>query len=163
MLAALGRGVDNLFGSRPLVHLCEHLVRSGFCAAEDHGKAGRLERAPGVVGKASERVDPRLAPPAQPQRMQSRRDLARMGLVQEEIIVVEMDRIHSMLAGQEAEMLGGAHWPLDLFAPAENGDDAAEIAAERAADRRLVDAGPATKDGRVEILSNVDLVIGRGR
>ena len=60
-------------GRRALVHLGEHLVRAGLGAAEDHAEAGRLERAPGFVGKARQRVDPRLAPPAQPERCERRR------------------------------------------------------------------------------------------
>src|SRR5688500_6317976 len=104
MLASSRGHRNELICRRSLVHLPQHFVRSGFRAAKDHLEAGITQRLPGRVGKAGEGVDTRFAPPSQAQRAQGSRDLAGMRLVEEEIIVIEMDRIHSVLLNEQSEM-----------------------------------------------------------
>src|SRR5206468_368008 len=99
VLAAFGGGMDDLIGRRALVHLGEDLVGPGLGTAKDHRQARGLERAPGLVREAGERVDARLAPPAQAKRPERSGDFASMRLVEKEVVVVEMHRIHAVLAG----------------------------------------------------------------
>src|SRR5579884_1315758 len=84
-----------------------------------------------------------------------------MGFVEKEIVIVEVHGIHPVLAREEADMLGGALWRLDLFAPAEHRDHAAEIATVGTTDGRLIDARTAPEDRRAQVLTDFDLVVRR--
>src|SRR5581483_316062 len=59
-------------------------------------------------------------------------------------------------------MLSGARRLLHFLPPSKDRDDAAEVACVRAADRRMINARPASQIRRVQIFADFDLVV-RGR
>src|SRR5208282_4430167 len=120
-----------------LLHLAQDVVAAGLRAAENHGKARALEPAPGLVREAQQRIDAGLAPPGKAQRRKAIGDLARMGIAEEEVVVVEMDGIHAMGAREKPEMLRRPRRMLHFLFAAEDGNHAAEIARIRTADRGL--------------------------
>ncbi len=161
VLAGLGGGRQDLVGGDPLVHPLQHLVRTGLRAAEHHEQACFAQGAPGGVRKARQGVDPGLAPPADAERLEAVGHLARLGFVEEEVVVVEVDRIHAVVLDQPGQVLGGALGPLHLLLAAEHADHPAEVAGVGTADRGLVDARAAAEHGRAQIGLDVDLVVGR--
>ena len=77
---ALGGGIQDLRRGRPLVHLGEHLVGAGLPRRRTPSSARPRDSARQVSSeKRPERVDARLAPPAQAERLDARCHFASVG------------------------------------------------------------------------------------
>ena len=112
-----------------------------------------------VVRIAGHDIDPRLAPPAQPQRLQASGQFAGVGLTEEEIVVVELHRIDAVLALQMGEDGGGALGRFHLFAVVHR-HHAAEVAAEGTADAGLVDGGAGAQERGADVARGIQPVVG---
>ena len=102
VLARARGDFEGLLGGDALFHLLKDFVAAGFGPAEHHREARVLQPPPCLVGKAQQRIDTGLAPPAQAERRESVGDGARMCIVQEEIVVVEVQGIHAVFAREES-------------------------------------------------------------
>ncbi len=163
MLARARRDLERLRRRQLLVHAAQHLVGPGLGAEEDHAQPGARDPAPRRVLEAEQRVDARLAPPREAERLDALAQLERVVLLDEEVVVVEMHAVHAVLLDEPAEVRGRAGRRLQLLAAAEHGDHAAEAAAVRAADGRLVDPGAAAEERRHQVVVHRDLLVGRRR
>ena len=116
--------------------------------------------AQGVVGIAQHDIHARLAPPAEIQRGDAAGQLAGVVLAQEEIVVVELHGVDAVRGLQVVENGGGAGGRLHFLAVVHR-DHAAEVAAEGAADARLVDGGARSQERVGDVLRGIQAVVRR--
>src|SRR5690606_41056867 len=77
VLARARRDLERLRRRQLLVHAPQHLVGPGLGAEEDHAQPGARDPAPRRVLEAEQRVDARLAPPREAERLDALAPLER--------------------------------------------------------------------------------------
>jgi hypothetical protein len=98
------------------------------------------------VGVTQNRIDTTLAPPLQIERNQTLGQLRRVAFIQEEVIVVELNRIDVIFALQVRQHSGCARRVFCTLPSLINGHDTAECATKRTTDTRLVNDSAATQE-----------------
>src|SRR6266404_1395221 len=87
-----------------------------------------------------------------------------MAFIQEKVIIVELDGVDAVFLLEDREDFGGTLRLLSFLAPIENRDHAAELAAERTADARMVHRRAAAEESRQQVaLDGPQLVIRKPR
>ena len=142
-----------------LVHRPQHPVRARLGPEEDHGGAGLAQALECVVGVGEDDVDPSLAPEAEPERREPSGQIARVLLPEEEVVVVELDRVDAVALFEMAQDRGGARRGLHPLEARVGGDDAAEVAAVGAADARVVRRGAGAEVGGEDVVRGIEPVI----
>src|SRR5581483_3848672 len=132
------RKLHCLVSRKLLLHLLQHPVGSRLGAEEDHGAAGAPECLECTVRIPIHDIDPSFAPPPKAKRLDAFRQFASVVLAQEEIHVVELHRISTVLLSQVAQDGFRARRALHQFAGAISSMNAAETAVEWAANARMM-------------------------
>src|SRR6266576_2409049 len=121
---------------KAIVSRVSRSASSGFHAEENHHAARSPQLTQRFIGIAEYSVDAAFAPPVHPQRCQALGQLADVLLAQEEVVVVELNGVHSVLALQMGHDCGSTLSGLDLLT-IEHRDHSTEVAPVRTSDARL--------------------------
>src|SRR5206468_1745839 len=116
----------------------EHPVGPRLGTKEDHAATRRANGSQRLIAVAEENVDARFAPPLELQRRDERRQFSSIRFAQEEVVVVELNRIDLVFLLKEREDSRGPFRSLIFLAPAGHRHDTAELASERAPEARLM-------------------------
>src|SRR5262249_38735815 len=133
-----GGECDRIFGMEVLVHFFQNPVRARFGTEENHCATCLAYRLPGSIGVAHHDVSAAFAPPPHATSSDALHQFAGVLLAEKEIVVIELDRVHTIVLCQVTKSFLGPGRRLHLLPAAGKGDHSAEVATEGASDAGLV-------------------------
>src|SRR5260221_204636 len=104
MAAALLDGFQGLIDARPFADIVQQPVAWGFGADVGHSQPALSDQRPGTVRQIKQRVRAREAPPGQLELRQNLEQRDHVDLTVEEIMIVEIYRVDTILGSEELEI-----------------------------------------------------------